>query len=102
MEMQLNSLGEPTARAISLVASPDVLGTWDRTRSMSGAGVYHVPAFRGLDSEVGDFGCPVAIPAPLDQNAQLDEMAQLVQTDPQIFTYKFTTRQGPPTCSPPV
>jgi hypothetical protein len=102
MEMQLNSLGEPMARGISPVASPAVLGTSVRTRSMSGAGVYHVPAFRGLDSEVGDFGCPVAIPTQLDQMAQLNQMAQLDQTDPQIFTYKFTTRQGPPTCSPPV
>jgi hypothetical protein len=98
MEMQLSSVGA-TAPVVSLVASPmrSTVGVpaalVDRgmsTRSISGVGVYHVPAFWRLENKGVDRGCAVAIPAELDQQ------------DPHFSTHKFTTRQGPPTCSPPV
>lgn len=100
MEMQLSSVGA-TAPAISLVASPMRScvalpaalvdrGMSATTHSISGAGVYHVRAFWRLENKRVDRACAVALTADFDQH------------DPQFSTHKFTTRQGPPTCSPPV
>jgi hypothetical protein len=52
--------------------------------------MYQAPELWRLENKVVVRGCTVAIPAELDQD------------DPQFSTHKFTTRQGPPTCSPPV
>lgn len=91
MEIQLSTPGECSTRgAISTVAPAPLRparGTSARTRLMSEAGVYHVPAFWGLSIK-GDLGCDAVVFAKPDQQAP--------------FTHNFTTRQGPPTCSPPV
>ena len=49
-------------------------------RSQGGVGPYRVQGMWRLDDQGND---------------QLDD-------DPKFFTHKFSTRQGPPTCSPPV
>jgi hypothetical protein len=92
MEIQLSSVNERRrVGAISAAASGARcigLGTPARPRSMPGVGVYHVPAFWGLNTKTGEVAGDMAFIARLDQR------------DP--FTYNFTNRQGPPTCSPPV
>ena len=57
--------------------------------SMPGVGGYRDPA-SWLAAQVIDLDCGDVIATKLDPQ------------DPQFSTHMFSTRQGPPTCSPPV
>jgi hypothetical protein len=90
----LSSVDETTTSATSMIVASLVSPTQVRFRtpirsSMPGVGAYRVPA-SWLAAQVVDPGCGDVIATKLDPQ------------DPQFSTHKFSTRQGPPSCSPPV
>ena len=96
----LTSVDDKTTRASSMIVASLASPTQVRFRmplrismpirgSMPAVGADRVPA-SWFAAQVVDPGCGDVIAIKLDPQ------------DPQFSTHKFSTRQRPPTCSPPV
>lgn len=96
----LSSVNERTTSATSVIVASLVSRTPVRSRmplgssmpvrsSMPAVGAYRIPA-SWFAAQAVDPDCGDVIATKLDPQ------------DPQFSTHKFSTRQGPPTCSPPV